>query len=291
MNQHLRMLMAAGALSAVALLWTAGAAGPEPKKAPNYRTSATGYNDTPVLPGQKWKVHDIDRPRPAVVTPGARLGDPPSDAIVLFDGKDLSKWEIPPRPPGRNKKGVERPRPTSWKVENGYFEIAPGAGTLQTKEKFGDMQLHLEWASTEVLYGDSQWRGNSGVLIMGRYEIQVLDSDNNPTYADGQAGAIYGQWPPLVNSVRKRGQWNAYDIVWEAPAFENGKLTRPAYATVFLNGVLLHNRKEVIGEMAHRVAGLYKGHGPEEPLALQDHDVPVRYRNVWVRRLKGYDQP
>ena len=199
MNNYARTVMAAGTISAAILVWSAGAADHEPKKAPNFRTSPTGYSDTPVLPGQKWKVHDIDRPRPAVVTPGAKLGDAPSDAIVLFDGKDLSKWEIPSPPPNRKKEG-NKPRPTAWKVENGYFEVAPGAGTIRTKEKFGDMQLHLEWASTPTIYGDSQWRGNSGVLIMSRYEIQVLDSDNNPTYADGQAGAIYGQWPPLVNA-------------------------------------------------------------------------------------------
>jgi hypothetical protein len=225
-----------------------------------------------------------------VVTPGAKLGDAPSDAIVLFDGKDLSKWEIP-APPPNSKKAADPNRPKSWTVGKGYFEVAPGAGTIRTKEKFGDMQLHIEWASTPMIYGDSQWRGNSGILIMERYEIQVLDSDNNPTYADGQAGAIYGQWPPLVNAVRKRGEWNAYDIVFEAPKFENGKLVKPAFETVFLNGILLHNRKEVIGEMAHRVVGTYKGHAAEESLALQDHGVPVKYRNVWVRRLKGYDQP
>jgi hypothetical protein len=290
MNRYARMLMAAGTLTTIALVWNAGAADPEPKKAPNFRTSPKGYSDTPMLPGQKWRVHDIDRPRPAVVTPGAKPGDPPSDAIVLFDGKDLSKWEIPsPRPD--QKKKVDPNRPTSWKVGKGYFEVAPGAGTMRTKEKFGDMQLHIEWASTPMIYGDSQWRGNSGILIMERYEIQVLDSHNNPTYADGQAGSIYGQWPPLVNAVRKPGEWNAYDIVFEAPKFDGGKLVQPAFQTVFLNGVLLHNRKEVIGEMAHRVVGAYKGHAAEESLALQDHDVPVQYRNVWVRRLKGYDQP
>ena len=290
MNRFARVTMAAGTLTAVALVWTAGAAEDAPKKAANFRTSPTGYNDTPVLPGQKWKVHDIDRPKPTVVTPGAKPGDPPSDAIVLFDGKDLSKWEIP-SPPANSKKAADPNRPKSWTVGKGYFEVAPGAGTIRTKEKFGDMQLHIEWASTPMIYGDSQWRGNSGILIMERYEIQVLDSYNNPTYADGQAGAIYGQWPPLVNAVRKRGEWNAYDIVFEAPKFEGGKLVKPAFETVFLNGVLLHNRKEVIGEMAHRVVGVYKGHAAEESLALQDHGVPVQYRNVWVRRLKGYDQP
>ncbi len=126
---------------------------------------------------------------------------------------------------------------------------------------------------------------------MHRYEVQVLDSYNNPTYADGQAGAIYGQWPPLVNAVRKPGEWQSYDIVFEAPKFENGKLVKPAYETVFLNGILLHNRKEVIGRMEHRKVGTYAPHEAEEPLALQDHDTLVRYRNIWIRRLGQYDMP
>lgn len=238
-----------------------------------YRTSPKGYSDTPVLPGQKWRVHDIARPTPKVVTPAAQVGQPPSDAVVLFDGKDLSRWEKP-----------------AWKVEKGYMEVTPGGGTLVSKDKFGDAQYHIEWASPMEITGDSQWRGNSGILIMNRYEIQVLDSHNNPTYADGQAGAIYGQWPPLVNPARKPGEWQSYDIVFEAPRFEGAKLVKPAYATVFLNGIVVHNRKEVVGRMAHKVVGTYESHSAEEPLALQDHDVPVRYRNIWVRRLHGYDQ-
>lgn len=249
-----------------------------------FRKSPTGYSDTPVLPGQKWKVHDIDRPKPRVVTPGAKPGDPPSDAIVLFDGKDLSKWMAQ----GKQGAGL---KPANWKVAGGYMEVTPGAGTLVTKDKFGSIQLHLEWMAPTELSGDSQWRANSGVIIMSRYEIQVLDSYNNPTYADGQAGAIYGQWPPLVNASRPPGQWQVYDIVFEAPKFEGGKLVKPAFETVFHNGVLLHNRQEVTGRMAHRVVGTYEPHGDEEPLSLQDHDVPVRYRNIWVRRLTGYDQP
>jgi hypothetical protein len=251
-------------------------------KAKNYRTSPTGYRDTPVLPGQKWKVHDIDRPRPRVVTPGAQTGQPPSDAIVLFDGKDLSQWQ-------NERKG--KLVPASWKVENGYMEVTPGTGTLVSKEKFGDAQFHVEWAAPTELSGDSQWRANSGFLIMNRYEIQVLDCYNNPTYADGQAASIYGQWPPLVNACRKPGEWQSYDIVFEAPVFEGEKLVKPAYVTVFHNGVVVHHRQQIIGRMAHRVVGTYAPHAPEEPLALQDHDVPVRYRNIWARRLKGYDQP
>jgi hypothetical protein len=154
-----------------------------------------------------------------VVTPGAKPGNPPSDAIVLFDGKDLSHWTA------ETKHG---PAPAAWKVENGYMEIVPGSGTLVSKEKFGDIQLHLEWAAPASITGDSQWRGNSGVLIMNRYEIQVLDSYHNLTYADGQAGAIYGQWPPLVNAARKPGEWQTYDIVFEAPKFDGGKLKKPA---------------------------------------------------------------
>jgi hypothetical protein len=237
-----------------------------------------GYEDTPMLPGQKWRVHDIKRPHPRLVTPAAKPGGPPSDAIVLFDGKDLSKW--------MSKGGA----PT-WKVENGYAEVAIGGGDIFTSEKFGDIQLHIEWATPSDIAGSSQDRGNSGVLLMGRYEIQVLDSYNNVTYADGQAGSLYGQWPPLVNASRKPGEWQTYDIVFEAPVFEGSKLVKPAYATVFHNGVLLHNRKEILGRMVHRELATYTPHGAEEPLALQNHNTKVRYRNIWLRRLTPYDQP
>ena len=142
--------------------------------------AAIGYSDTPVLPGQKWRVHDIDRPRPPMVTPGMNPGDPPSDAVVLFDGKDLSHWTA-------TLKGQEVA--PAWKVENGYMEVIPGSGELASKEKFGDCQIHVEWATPSVVQGDSQERGNSGILIMNRYEVQVLDSYGNVTYADGQAGA------------------------------------------------------------------------------------------------------
>src|SRR5688572_15750152 len=250
---------------------------------PKGRTSALGYNDTPVLPGQKWKVHDIDRPRPKVITPGAQLGMPPSDAIVLFDGKDLLKWLM-------SKRGGAVV-PAAWIVKDGYMEAPHNAGSIFTKEKFGDIQLHIEWAAPAEVDGTSQWRGNSGVLLMNRYEIQVLDSWNNPTYADGQAGAIYGQWPPLVNAARKPGEWQSYDIVFEAPKFEGEKLVKPAYLTVFLNGVLLHHRKELMGPTVHRQLAKYVAHATEDALVLQDHQSPVRYRNIWVRRLTGYDRP
>jgi hypothetical protein len=245
-----------------------------------------GFTDTPILPGQKWHVHDPDRPHPKVITPGATHGAPPSDATVLFDGKDLSKWTQYGRGADRDK--LVDPQ---WKVENGYFVVAGRTGNLYTREKFGDCQLHVEWASPPEVVGTSQARGNSGVLLMSRYEIQVLDAYDNPTYADGQAGAIYGQWPPLASPPRKPGEFNTYDIVFEAPQFEGEKLVKPAFATVFYNGVVVHNRKELMGPMVYRQVAKYTPHGPEEPLMLQDHGNPVRYRNVWIRRLTSYDQP
>ncbi|MEO7142593.1 MAG: DUF1080 domain-containing protein, partial [Bryobacteraceae bacterium] len=219
-----------------------------------------------------------------MITPGTcstpdHVGTAPSDAIVLFDGKDLSQWTQYPK----KSSVAHEPR---WKVENGYVEIVPGTGGLVSKDKFGDAQFHIEWASPAKVVGDSQGRGNSGILLMRRYEIQVLDSWNNLTYADGQAAAIYGQWPPMVNASLKPGEWQAYDIVWDAPRFENEKLVKPAFVTVFQNGVLVQNHKELIGDTPHRRVGTYKPHGAEEPLELQDHNMPVRYRNIWVRRIK-----
>jgi len=238
--------------------------------------SPVGYTDTPMLPDLPYRVHDPARPHPRVVTPSAQPGGAPSDAIALFDGKDLSQW-TPTRQP--------------WKVENGYMEVASNAGDLRTKEKFGDVQLHIEWAAPAQIRGNSQNRGNSGVFLQGRYEVQVLDSSANLTYADGQAGAIYGQWPPLVNPARKPGEWQSYDIVFEAPRFEGQRLVKPAYLTVFLNGVLLHNRKEVMGPTVHRQLAKYAPQPEEDSLVLQDHQNPVRYRNIWVRRLATYDRP
>jgi hypothetical protein len=256
--------------------------------APQPRTAADdGFTDTPMLPGLPWHVHDPARPNPPVVTPGATPGAPPSDAIVLFDGRDLSKWAQ--RGTGANAGTLLEPK---WPVRDGYFETGARTGSLYTRESFGDIQLHIEWAAPTVVVGNSQGRGNSGVIIMGLYEIQVLDSYENRTYADGQAGAIYGQWPPLANAARKPGEWQTYDIVFEAPRFENGKMVKPAFQTVFWNGVMVHNRKEVMGPMVYRnVASYATPHAAELPLMLQDHSNPVRYRNIWVRRLGTYDQP
>ena len=239
-----------------------------------------GYNDTPQIPGQKWRVHDIARPRPGKVKPGDPLLQeaPPSDAVVLFDGKDLSHWQ---------RRGGGEPR---WRVENGYAQIVPNSGGIATKEKFGDCQLHVEWMIPQGVEGAGQGRGNSGVELMQRYEIQVLESHDNLTYADGQASAIYGQWPPLVNAMRPQGEWNVYDIFFEAPRFEGQKLVKPAYVTVLVNGVLVHHHQEIIGAATWRRVAKYTPHGAEEPLSLQDHGQIVRYRNIWIRRLTPYDQ-
>ena len=249
--------------------------------APTLAEDVLGNKDTPLVPGQKWHVHDPDRPRPRVVTPGETFsqGAPaPSDAVVLFDGKDLSKWA--------GDKGEAR-----WKVENGYMEAAKGAGNIHTREEFGDFQLHLEFATPAKVEGNSQGRGNSGVLIYGRYEVQVLDNYENLTYPDGQCGALYGSFPPLVNACKKPGEWQTYDIVFEAPRFDaEKKLTKPANVTVFQNGVVLHNRKEFLGETKHREVASYTAHEPRGSIVLQDHGNPMRFRNIWIRNLGEYDK-
>lgn len=239
-----------------------------------------GYTDTPYIPYGKWRVHDAARPRPEVITPG-KDGTAPSDAVVLFDGTDLSHWH--------HVKDGESTPPT-WKMGDGYFETVPRSGQLVSKEKFGDCQIHVEWATPSEVKGDGQGRGNSGVFLMGVYEIQVLDSWDNVTYADGQAGAMYGQYPPLVNASRKPGEWQSYDIIFEAPEFKDGKMSEPAYVTVIHNGVVLHHRQAFHGETFHKRVGVYSEHPPEGPLALQDHGNPIRYRNIWVRPLGDYDQ-
>jgi len=242
-----------------------------------------GYDDTPILPGTNWHVHDGLRPQPRIVTPGTfstdtAPGAPPSDAVVLFNGADLAGWQ--------GKDGSD----AKWRVDSGFMEVAPGTGPIQTKEHFGDCQLHIEWAAPTVIKGESQGRGNSGVFLMGRYEIQVLDCSDNPTYPDGTTGAIYGQFPPLVNACRKPGEWQVYDIIWEGPKFEGDKLACPAFVTVLLNGVLLQHRKELLGVTSHRVLTEYELHGPTGPLELQDHGDLVRFRNIWYRPLTGYDE-
>ncbi len=241
-----------------------------------------GYTDTPMLPSGKWHVHDPDRPQPTPVTPGTcstqeEPGKPPADAIVLFDGHDLSKWE--------DSKG----QPSGWVVQDGYMMVppknTPHGGEIRTKQEFGDVQLHVEFATPNPPHGESQGRGNSGVFLLGRYEFQVLDSYHNRTYADGSAASMYGQYPPLVNASRPPGEWQVYDIIFTAPHFENGKVVKPAYLTAFHNGVLVHNHDAYLGPSGHKILAKYRPHPETGPIALQDHGSPIRYRNIWVRPL------
>lgn len=226
---------------------------------------------------QRYKSHDLNRPAPAVVDPGTPstqtvVGKAPSDAVVLFDGKDLSAWV--------DKDG----NPVKWQVKEGYFEAVPKSGYIFTKEKFGDAQLHVEFATPSPAHGEGQDRGNSGVFLMGLYEIQVLDSVNNKTYPDGQAGALYGQYPPLVNSSRGPGQWQTYDIVFHGPRFDkDGKVLKLGRVTVFHNGVLVQDNVEIQGPTV--TGEPEKAHAEKLQYSLQDHNHPVRYRNVWIREL------
>lgn len=245
---------------------------------------AIGYSDTPLIPGTQWHVHDGKRPQPPVVKPAetfSHLAPAPGDAVVLFDGKDLSKWE---------DGGGQAPK---WKVENGFMEVAPKTGSIRTKQKFADFQLHLEFATPAKVEGSSQGRGNSGVLMNGIYEVQVLDSYNNKTYPDGQAGALYGYTPPLVNASKPPGEWQTYEIIFESPRWDaSGKLTKKANVTVIHNGVLLHHKREYLGHSPHRANGNYdKPHAPEVYIELQDHANPMRFRNIWVRSIGEYDKP
>jgi beta-glucanase (GH16 family) len=226
-----------------------------------------------------WPIHDRTRPQPRVVDPGTsstqeEAGRPPSDAVVLFDGKDLSGW--------RTVGGG----PAKWTVGRGYFEVAKGTGSIETVEAFGDCQLHVEWRTPSPGVGEDQDRGNSGVYLMGLYEVQVLDSYRSRTYPDGQAAALYGQSPPLVNASRPPGEWQTYDIVFHRPRFDKeGKLLRPARASVLHNGVLVQDETVLTGPTAHEARPPYKAHASKLPLMLQDHNHPVRFRNVWIREL------
>lgn len=244
-----------------------------------------GFDDTPILPGTSWHVHDYRRPLPRVVDPGTasvqnRPGRPPSDAVILFDGKDLAGW-VSVKDPGC---------PAPWKVENGYMEVVPGSGNIRTRVEFGDCQLHVEWTPPTEIVGESQGRGNSGVFLLGLYEIQILDCYQNPTYADGTTAAVYGQFPPLVNACRKPGKWNVYDILWRGPRFQGHTLIAPAYVTVMFNGVAVHHHVELQGPTQWRKLAMYEPHPPQGPLMLQDHGNPVRFRNIWYRPIKAYDE-
>jgi hypothetical protein len=239
-----------------------------------------GYTDTPVIPGSEWRVHDLNRPKPMEVKPADKLGAAPADAVVLFDGSSTDAFY------GKKKDSPDK-IPCPWKVENGELLVA--GGDCWTKEEFGSCQLHLEWMSEPHTKGNSQKKGNGGVFLMDRYESQILDCDNNPTYADGMAGAIYGQTPPLVNAVRKAGQWQVYDITFKAPVVKDGKVVEPARITSFVNGVCTQNNTVIMGPTKHKdITDYLTGTFPAAaPLRIQDHknEPPVRLRNLWVRRL------
>lgn len=214
------------------------------------------------LNGIKWQM-------PPVVKPGTTNADPPADAIVLFDGKDLSKWD-----------GADR-----WKVVDGVAVV--GKGQITSKEKFGDCQVHIEWSAPTPATGSGQGRGNSGLFLMGMYELQILDSFDNPTYFDGQAGAIYKQTPPAANATRPPGEWNTYDVIWTAPRFgDDGKLVSPAYITALHNGVLILNHFELKGDTPFNRPPKYSAHPPKGPISIQDHGNPMKFRNIWVREFK-----
>jgi hypothetical protein len=219
--------------------------------------------------GQKEYKSGIVWPEPVVVTPGKVDSEPPSDAIVLFDGKDLAKWENGDR----------------WEIKDGYAIVQ--RSDITTKDSFGDYQLHIEFATPEKVSGSGQGRGNSGVFLANRYEVQILDSFGNKTYFDGQCASVYKQSPPMVNASRKPGEWQSYDIIFTAPRFaEDGKVTKPGYVTVIHNGVVVHNHFELQGGTFYDRPAAYEKHPEKQPIRLQNHGNPVKFRNIWLREIK-----
>jgi len=234
-----------------------------------------GYTDTPLIPGSTWRVHDKDRPQPKIVEPGTGDlgGTPPADAIILFDGTNLNQWA---RVDGN---------PIEGGINRGAFDIMQ-TGQLRTKQEFGDCQLHIEWRTPELKEGfDRMNQGNSGVFLMGAFEVQIIESQASYIYADGNAGSIYGQYPPLVNPTRKPLEWQSFDIFFTAPKFEGETMKSPAFVTVLYNGVLVQNHKQVLGTSRHRdIPGPYPV-GEKGSLVLQNHHSPVEFRNIWIRPL------
>jgi hypothetical protein len=240
-----------------------------------------GFYGDPPDATHPWAIHDTNRPQPPRVEPGTfssqdQPGKPPSDAIVLFDGTEgaLSNWIS-------DKNG----EPTKWVVQDGVLQCVPGSGYVRTKEEWADCQLHIEWSAPSEVKGDSQGRGNSGVFLMGQVEVQVLDNYDNPTYADGFAGSVYGVNPPMANPLRKPGEWQVYDIVFRRPIFKDGQEIDPGYLTVFINGVLVQDHTPLEGGGGHKRRSLAHPFPEKGPLKLQDHGNPVRYRNIWYRPL------
>jgi len=222
---------------------------------------------------QKPEDTEVWEPVPEVVSPGYSYTSAPSDAIMLFSENNLDQWV--------NKNGEK----VEWEIEGDVFTVKPKTGEIRTKQEFTDFQLHIEWRSPLIIKGDGQGRGNSGIFLQGKYEVQVLDSYKNPTYPNGQAGSIYKQHIPLVNAMQVPGVWNSYDIIYKAPRFDNnGSLLSPAYVTVLHNGVLIQNHTEIKGGTVYVGQPKYEAHGPG-PIILQDHGDPVSFRNIWIREL------
>ena len=221
------------------------------------------------------KLSEYYAPVPPLVTPGKTSSDAPADAIVLFNGKNMSEWT-----------GVKNPD-VAWTMEGDAFIVKPGSGNIKTKKGFGDCQLHLEFRTPAVVKGQGQGRGNSGIFLMGKYELQVLDNYNNTTYVNGQAASIYKQLPPMVNACRPPGEWQTYDVIFTAPRFyEDGRLQSQARITVIQNGVLVQNNMSLWGGTEYIGSPVYKKHSDKEPIELQDHGNPTAFRNIWIRELK-----
>ncbi|WP_149275667.1 3-keto-disaccharide hydrolase [Pareuzebyella sediminis] len=225
----------------------------------------------------KPEMTEIWEPEVEVVTPGKVLGDAPSDAIILFDGNDLAQWV--------SKKDSTKAAP--WKiVGDGSMEVVPGSGGIQTKMKFGDCQLHVEFSAPDIVEGQSQGRGNSGVFLQDRYELQILDSYNNRTYRNGQAGSIYKDHAPLVNAMRSPTEWNTYDIIYTAPRFKaDGRLDSKARITVLHNGVLVQNNSVINGNTYYVGLHNYPSAHGDDVISLQDHGNKTQFRNLWIRKL------
>ncbi|MFD2255169.1 DUF1080 domain-containing protein [Luteolibacter algae] len=237
-----------------------------------------GYQDTPIITGTSYHVHDGERPQPRIIeTAGAVVVTPPSDATILFDGKNLDAWTTD---------GGE----AVWEIKDGAMVATKKA--ISTKEKFGAIQLHVEWRLPAERKVNGQKGGNSGIFLMGRYEVQVLQSHNNKTYPDGQAGALYGQLPPLVNATSPQGEWNSYDIIFVPPVYEGDSVKTPAKVTIIHNGVVVQNAESYLGPTSHKKLASYpKTHPDTAPIGLQFHGDPMEYRNIWVRPLGERDQP
>lgn len=218
------------------------------------------------------KVTEVWDLKPKKITPATNAGDAPSDAVILFNGKDLNEW-------------TSAGGPAKWEVKDGAMTVVKGTGEIKTKKTFGDFQLHIEWRAPSVVEGEGQGRGNSGIFLHERYELQVLDSYESVTYSNGQAGSIYKQSVPLVNACRKPGEWQTYDVIYTAPRFgENGRVVTPGFVTVLHNGVLIQNHYAITGPTEYKGQPVYVPHG-KAGISLQDHGNPVSYRNIWIREL------